>query len=124
MIQIRRGVFETNSSSTHSITICSESEFDKWKEGKVYFNDSWALCDDPQWLTKEETIKAIISCGFPPKENPYDMDDNELNDLLSNEYGIYTYYNYFNDYDYEHYEKRYRSEHGDEIVAFGYYGYC
>ncbi|WP_313584682.1 hypothetical protein [Lacrimispora sp.] len=27
--QIRRGVFETNSSSTHSLTMCSEEEFEK-----------------------------------------------------------------------------------------------
>lgn len=124
MIQIRRGVFETNSSSTHSITICSESEFDRWKERKLYYNDCWCLRDDPQFLNREEVIKAIISCNYPPKENPYDMDDCELDELLSDEYGIYTYDNYFNNYDYEHYEECYRPEHGDKIVAFGYYGYC
>lgn len=26
---VRKNVFETNSSSTHSITMCSESDFDK-----------------------------------------------------------------------------------------------
>ena len=26
--KIRRGVFETNSSSTHSLTICTEEEFE------------------------------------------------------------------------------------------------
>lgn len=31
--QIRVGVFETNSSSTHSITICSPEDFKKLKEG-------------------------------------------------------------------------------------------
>ena len=34
---IRRGTFETNSSSTHSITMCKESDFDKWKNGEMYF---------------------------------------------------------------------------------------
>lgn len=38
--QIRRGVYETNSSSSHSITMCSEEEFEKWKDGKLLF-DSW-----------------------------------------------------------------------------------
>lgn len=28
MKQVRRGVFETNSSSTHSITICTEDEYE------------------------------------------------------------------------------------------------
>lgn len=31
MQTLRRGVFETNSSSTHSITMCLESEYEKWK---------------------------------------------------------------------------------------------
>lgn len=34
---IRRNTFETNSSSTHSITMCSESDFDKWKNGELYY---------------------------------------------------------------------------------------
>ena len=39
MIQIRRGVFETNSSSTHSITICTRDEYDKWKKGEFILDD-------------------------------------------------------------------------------------
>lgn len=35
--QIRRGVFETNSSSVHSITMCSDSEFDRWENGELLF---------------------------------------------------------------------------------------
>ena len=35
--QIRRNVFETNSSSMHSLTICSEEEFEAWKRGEVLF---------------------------------------------------------------------------------------
>lgn len=33
--QIRYGVFETNSSSVHSLTMCSEEEFEAWKRGEV-----------------------------------------------------------------------------------------
>lgn len=35
--QIRRGVFETNSSSVHSITMCTRSDFDRWKDGELLF---------------------------------------------------------------------------------------
>ena len=35
--QIRRGVYETNSSSTHSLTMCSEEEFEQWKNGELLF---------------------------------------------------------------------------------------
>ena len=38
--QIRRGVYETNSSSTHSLTMCSEEEFEQWKNGELLF-DEW-----------------------------------------------------------------------------------
>ena len=33
-IQIRRGVFETNSSNEHSLTIMSNDDYKAWKEGK------------------------------------------------------------------------------------------
>ena len=38
--QIRRGVFETNSSSTHSLTMCSRDTYSKWERGEVY-RHSW-----------------------------------------------------------------------------------
>lgn len=37
-IQVRRGVFETNSSSVHTLTMCEKSLFDSWKHEK---NDVW-----------------------------------------------------------------------------------
>lgn len=37
MRQIRIGTFETNSSSTHSLTIVSEEDFEKWKVGELIF---------------------------------------------------------------------------------------
>jgi len=36
--QIRIGVFETNSSSTHSICIVSKEEWESFKEGKLVFD--------------------------------------------------------------------------------------
>ena len=38
-VQIRRNVFETNSSSVHSITMCSEDEYKKWRDGELLFSD-------------------------------------------------------------------------------------
>ena len=38
--QVRRGAFETNSSSTHSITMCSESEFNEFENGNMYI-EKW-----------------------------------------------------------------------------------
>jgi hypothetical protein len=38
MINIRLGVFETNSSSTHSIAIMNKDEWEKVKAGKLFIN--------------------------------------------------------------------------------------
>jgi hypothetical protein len=39
MISIREGTFETNSSSTHSLTICSSDEYKAWEKGETVFNE-------------------------------------------------------------------------------------
>lgn len=36
--QVRIGVFESNSSSTHSITIVKADDFDKWRNGELMFD--------------------------------------------------------------------------------------
>ena len=42
MIQVRKNVFETNSSSTHSLVMAVASDFDKWVAGEVYYcNNVW-----------------------------------------------------------------------------------
>jgi len=42
-IQIRRGVFETNSSSVHSLTICSKEDYEKWESGELLYS-RWNDC--------------------------------------------------------------------------------
>ncbi|NSK40626.1 hypothetical protein G5A99_17800, partial [Blautia wexlerae] len=47
--QIRRGVFETNSSSVHSLTMCTQSDYDRWKNGELiydYWEDKLIPLDD------------------------------------------------------------------------------
>ena len=44
MIQVRKNVFETNSSSTHSLVMAVKSDFDKWENGEVYYCE-WAWGD-------------------------------------------------------------------------------
>ena len=54
MIQIRNNIFETNSSSVHSITICTEEDFQQWKKGNLIWSYSF-----------EKLIKPPISAGSP-----------------------------------------------------------
>lgn len=96
--QVRRGVFETNSSSVHSITMCTKSEYDKWKNGELVWN---------RW---EDELVPIT----PEIQTSLDEDERE-----------YYTYDQFGDCDYIYYEtfeKSYKTPGGEEVVAFGYYG--
>lgn len=51
MIQVRRSVFETNSSSTHSLVMAVKSWFEKWRNGELYYcNSFWS--SDPAYKDK------------------------------------------------------------------------
>ena len=117
---IRRGTFETNSSSTHSITMCKESDFDKWKNGEMYW-DRW----NESLVSKEEVEKemAKLKKEFISEHPDYDKDDidweEQLEDYLNSDKEYYTYEE-FNDYDYIEYATF--EDSYDGVVAFGYYG--
>jgi hypothetical protein len=117
---VRKNVFETNSSSTHSITMCSESDFDKWKKGEMYWN-RW----NEELVPKEEVEKemAKLKEEFISEHPDYDKDDidweEQLEDYLNSDKEYYTYEE-FNNYDYIEYETF--EDSYDGVVAFGYYG--
>ncbi len=63
MKKIRIGLFETNSSSTHSIIICTDEELDKWKKGEIlrgYYEGFVPYSEDldkDEYFTYDEYIK-------------------------------------------------------------------
>ena len=59
---IRRGTFETNSSSTHSITMCKESDFDKWKNGEMYFKGDYRSSVEGISYNADEDV--VYSVGY------------------------------------------------------------
>lgn len=119
--QIRRGVFETNSSSVHSLTMCSAEEYKKWEDGEVLF---WGERD--KFATKEEIIAELkVMEGWNGGLYYDDVDwDNEddLHDVFSDEY-IKSFDRFFENDWYETYSYRHTTPSGDEVVAFGYYGH-
>ena len=97
--QIRRGVFETNSSSVHSLTMCMESDFNKWVTGELV----WSRWGDELIPITDEIKKSI------------EEDERE-----------YLTYEQFNDYDYidyETFEDSYTTPNGETVKSFGYYGH-
>jgi hypothetical protein len=53
MKQVRHGVFETNSSSTHSITICTEDLYNKFNYGHAYYDRCEGEIVDASKLSEE-----------------------------------------------------------------------
>lgn len=109
-IQVRKGLFETNSSSVHSIVMCSDSDFEKWKNG--------------------ETIYSRGRAGLVSIEDKYYLEWKKLSDEKKEEewcmYDYLTYDQFFNDYDameYETFKTSYDTPKGETVVAFGYYGH-
>ena len=51
--QIRKGVFETNSSSTHSLTMCLKSDYDKWANGELLLYTGWGYGYPEDYRPKE-----------------------------------------------------------------------
>ena len=99
MVQIRQGIFETNSSSTHTLTMCVSSDFEKWKNGELiydYYQDELVPFTDK---IREE--KENGDCDYVTYEDFNDWSYNEL----------------------ESFENRFTTPGGEEVVAFGYYGY-
>lgn len=129
MLQIRHGVFETNSSSTHSISICKKSEYDAWVRGEVYLNDGWWSSKvenedkNKKFLTKEEAMKLITDSGYYKDTDLYSLDEEELLEVFYDEC-IYDTESYDNMCEYyETYEETYKTDGGEVIIAFGYYGH-
>jgi hypothetical protein len=111
MLQIRRDIFETNSSSVHAMTICTKDEYEKFMNGELY----WDSRGD-KLMTKEEILaremKESWNAGIDPEE---------LFRSLVEEREYKTYENF--DYDFESFEYHHTTPSGDQIVAFGYSGY-
>jgi len=83
MKQVRLGVFETNSSSTHSLTMCAKEDYDKWVNGQLFLTENSKFVerkdyegrgeyeDDPrsyeEWLCSNYYLTAFNSTHTTPK---------------------------------------------------------
>lgn len=92
MKQIRRNVFETNSSSVHSITMCSLEDYEKWKRGELVYD------------YRDECLDEI--------KNVEDLKRPLTYDEFWEDYA----------YDYNTFYKECKTKNGDTVVAFGYHG--
>lgn len=118
MRQIRRNVFETNSSSTHSCCICTADEFERWRKGEFYVA-GWG---GDEFVTKAEAIEACKNHNYYRGEldDIENMDSASIDEIL-NDHEFYTYFGWFHDYEGD--VTRYTTPGGEEIVVVCFYGY-
>lgn len=119
--QSRHGVFETNSSSTHSLTMMMKSDYDRWKNEKLYLYQgsgwSWDV-NKPIYntlYTKEEAVNFAKNNRY--YEEGWKIDDDYLRDDE-----FISWDDEGNEYLESFYEE-FTTPSGETIVAFGEYGY-
>lgn len=111
MNQVRSSVFETNSSSVHSMTMCLESEYDRWVAGELLYKDYSGF------VTIEEAHAEVEK--YREKYNPDRVGEPITEDEL-NSHEFYSHDAFWNEkeWDYETFSESYNG-----VVAFGYYGH-
>lgn len=126
MRQIRRGVFETNSSSVHTLTMCMKEAYDKWCDGDAYlfdgFSSSYDTPNPPKpgsIYTIEECIEFLKTYKHLPEE--VDWGDTEYITELLEENEFYSVDDYGADF--EWFEEEFTTPNGETVIAFGYSGY-
>lgn len=152
MKTIRNKVFETNSSSTHCITLVDLEDFEKFEECEMLLNEGTLvpakevyddmmknLVDMEKQMTENysKTYKATLTYenfikimqSFAYSDLSYssreDCSEDIDSDIMAVKAGIdydVTTYSCLGGEYYETFEERHTTKHGDTVVAFGYYG--
>lgn len=120
VIKVRRGVFETNSSSTHSITMCNESDYEKWVNGELYLA-RWGY-KDKDFVTKKEYEFALEEFINECSDKDITEDKEELENEFIGDYGFLSFKDWCDNFDYETEVSHFTTPSGDKVVALCYYG--
>ena len=119
MYKVRESVFETNSSSMHSLSACSKKQYEEWKNKHLYFDGS-------SFLTKDEVIESIKNDKYTELsvDELLKMPEEKFNrEVCKEEYSLFDIWDEHHHNDgYDTFEQEYTTESGDEIVIFGFYG--
>ena len=144
--QIRRGTFETNSSSVHSLTLCSGSEYERWAVGELFYEPLGKGFIEPEKILNSEEFKEMEvskhikdnlslfkEMAYAYGELSYDDDywriinkrSKKLNNTIKDEIRdmeVYSIDSFFAKNDYETFAEE-KNIDGVNVVAFGYFGH-
>lgn len=119
---VRKGVFETNSSSTHSMIMCTGEEYQKFEDGEMLLN-MW----DGELFSYDDIVDFINSDDYykdPFTKSGIDITDKRavvkwaaanIDDLQDADDFYDTYL--------ETFSQSFTTKSGEKVVAFGRYGY-
>ena len=135
-IKIRGGLFETNSSSTHSLVIMTEKDFRKWESGYYYYNPYNYKYEleheylDPSYkpvdkaLYSEDEVRQFLLHNASITQDDFNFDEDDEYDNFENlAYDSCFYSKDKFDGELEMDEKTFVTPSGDRIICHCAYGY-
>lgn len=131
--QIRYGIFESNSSTTHCIWMTSREKYEKYEQGGYLYDGSsygWknkeAAPKKGEIYSRKEVIEMIKN-NYEDYEpfNEDEMDEDEIIDCWDEIISETEFISeeILENQQFETFYDSYRTPSGEEVVAFGYYGY-
>ena len=121
MRQVRGNVFETNSSSTHSLTIMMKSDYLRWDKENLYLysGSGWGYEYKSPVINTLYTRDEAVEFA---KYNRYYRDKAVISDSVLKDMGFVSLDDEGSEY-LESFYKEFTPLSGETIVAFGEYGY-
>lgn len=123
MLQVRSNIFETNSSSTHSMVLTTEEKMKKWEIGKLYYaGDSWGLPENVSSLIDNDGFidSDVLYEGLKNEYNDEDSDQS-FDEYVRGNYSIFTYDDWGYGFDTD--TNSYTTLNGEKMATRCYYGY-
>lgn len=131
MIKVRNGVWETNSSSVHSLIMCNDDDFQKlfrgeymiagyeYKKGK--YSDKFVSTQEVYDYFKENFNNNKSHYEYEYGISSLDDEDLDIDMILANEDIAYTLETYGGE-EYEKFDGYFITNGGEKVWAFGYFG--
>lgn len=125
-MKVIKTIFETNSSTTHSVVVMPKAKYDKWIFGLYYFNGSYygnkSEGEKPvkgEIYTEEQVLEFLSELGYEYNDEDYDSVSQYVEDC---DVGFISWEEWFEDEYLETDKTWYTTPGGEEIVICCKYG--
>lgn len=128
MINIRQGVYETNSSSVHTLVMCTEDQYKQMEQGNIlldYHGNQYTI--EEAVASIQEKMKKWPDCYTDNDhefiKNIKDKSDYSVIKWLESTEEFYTLDSWLDNEYFETYHDEMTTPNGEKVIAFGYYGH-